>query len=123
MTWKEALEFCVAKTGHSTYRDKCNESHKDHVKWRNEMVRMAGDFPKPNLIEQAVSFGKAVVGHAADGFRNVSDEIYEERMSICESCEHFTEEKTCKLCTCQMRTKCQWASSECPIKKWLKLHI
>jgi hypothetical protein len=121
MDWKEALEINVVRTGHELYREKCDESNPGHMKWRAEMVRMAGNFPKPNLIEQAVSLGKAVVGHAVDGFRNVSDEVYNERMEICESCEHFTEQKTCKLCTCHMQTKCQWASSECPIKKWLRV--
>lgn len=123
MNWLEALDILG---GNPRYRELC-ESVDPEVRdaWRLKIVRMASGnaSPKypPNLLQKVQSFGNAVIEHAKDGFKNVSDEIYEERMSICKSCEHFTEQQTCKLCTCRMQTKCQWASSECPLKKWLKV--
>ena len=46
-------------------------------------------------------------------------EIGFERLSTCETCEHF-EQKTsrCAKCGCYMKTKTQLAASACPIGKW-----
>lgn len=75
----------------------------------------------PGLFNQIKSFGKALVGHAASGFKKVSEEEYNRRISICESCEHYIkEEERCDVCRCKMTVKCNWSSSSCPLKppKW-----
>jgi hypothetical protein len=49
----------------------------------------------------------------------VSKEVLEERLAICQSCEHFIKlTKQCKKCGCFMRLKGALPHSECPVGKW-----
>ena len=48
-----------------------------------------------------------------------TEEIREERKSICDSCERRDAMKnTCLECGCQLSMKIPFAASECPIQKW-----
>lgn len=49
----------------------------------------------------------------------VSEEMYKERMDICNSCENLSEKvKMCSECNCIMPVKAKFAHFYCPIKKW-----
>jgi len=49
----------------------------------------------------------------------VSERVLEERLAICQSCEHFIKlTKQCKKCGCFMRLKGALPHSECPVGKW-----
>jgi len=49
------------------------------------------------------------------GIRKMSDE----RLAICEACEHYDKKKTqCLKCRCFMEYKTIIPSSKCPIGKW-----
>lgn len=49
----------------------------------------------------------------------VPDDIFEERIKACGSCEHFIRlTKQCKKCLCFMRLKAQLPKAECPVGKW-----
>lgn len=48
----------------------------------------------------------------------VSKNEKNQRLQICQSCEHFTNLKFCKLCKCFMPAKTWLKISSCPIKKW-----
>ena len=49
----------------------------------------------------------------------VSDEIYNERLEICKSCEWYDEEQNrCKECGCWLEHKARWSLDSCPIGKW-----
>lgn len=51
----------------------------------------------------------------------VSLEIYEKRMSICQSCpELIKTTKQCKICLCIMPAKARLPHADCPIGKWGK---
>ena len=51
----------------------------------------------------------------------VTNEIYEERMSICKSCVfYFKPTGTCKDCGCFMKIKSRLATMSCSQKKWMK---
>ncbi len=41
MTFDEALNIVVARTGHQRFRELCLDSYPDHVAWRSEVVRLA----------------------------------------------------------------------------------
>lgn len=41
-----------------------------------------------------------------------------ERLLVCESCDRYTEKKTCEICMCYMPLKTTMANMECPIQKW-----
>ena len=49
----------------------------------------------------------------------VSDEIFEQRLSICKQCEYYDPSQTrCKHCGCWLGQKARWALDSCPIDKW-----
>lgn len=73
----------------------------------------------PTLTQKIVNVTKAVVKHVANGMVNVSDNIKEERMSICKSCPFFNSANTtCNQCGCYLEEKTKWASEKCPLDKW-----
>ncbi len=52
-------------------------------------------------------------------FKTVNQNVKEERLSICKSCESFSSKyDTCKICGCYMPAKTTFASTECPVGKW-----
>lgn len=86
------------------------------------------DLPKvdmpdgPSLIDMAKSFSKAVAKHVKNKMEKVTDEQYEIRMKICESCDYLKDRRcTQKSCGCFITRKAKWVSEECPIDKWPKL--
>ena len=51
----------------------------------------------------------------------VSNEVYEDRLSICKDCVYyFKPTGTCKRCLCFMKLKCRLAPVECPQGYWQK---
>ena len=54
-----------------------------------------------------------------DKNKRTSEEIYQERMDICNGCEFlFTPTKTCKMCGCFMELKTRINDAYCPLRKW-----
>lgn len=51
----------------------------------------------------------------------VTDQQQEERLAICESCEHYTSLKFCSQCNCFMPVKTKLAGKKCPLEKWLNI--
>ena len=78
---------------------------------------------KPSILKMVQNFAKESVKFIKQGAPVCSEEEYQERMSICMSCEHFTEKQTCGICGCRMPVKAGWKTSECPDtpKRWNKL--
>ena len=77
----------------------------------------------PTLPEQ----GKNLAKFAFDVIKNamqtgaliVSEEIKEERLAICRSCEYYNEKQIrCKQCGCFLQHKASYALDSCPIGKW-----
>ena len=94
---------------------------------KKESVALPGppELPKrqevklPSMWQQAKNLTKAVVKHVATGAKEVSPEVYEERISTCKGCEYFIESQNrCKKCGCHLLTKCRWKTSACPIGLW-----
>ena len=48
----------------------------------------------------------------------VDSEVREQRLSICNSCEHMLFTGNCSKCGCFMRTKSWMVHQKCPIGKW-----
>lgn len=49
----------------------------------------------------------------------VTQEMYDQRMSICRTCENFKERtQRCGLCHCFMNMKTRLSGANCPIGKW-----
>ena len=50
-----------------------------------------------------------------------SDEVYKERLDICNSCDYFFKPTgQCKKCLCFMSIKARLSFLSCPINKWSK---
>jgi hypothetical protein len=65
-------------------------------------------------------FAKAVVKHAATGFKRTPDKVFEIRKAECAKCEH-NNGRTCDKCGCQIvgwPNKLAWDSEACPVGKW-----
>ena len=79
----------------------------------------------PSLIQQGKnlsSFTWKLFEHVFRGQANnleVSDKIFEDRMSICRSCEYFDKKQTrCKECGCYLAPKVKFSLESCPIGSW-----
>lgn len=88
------------------------------------------DYKEPTLINQAKSLGTAAVNFAMkDGFKKVSDEIFQSRKETCLACPNwdasaFNNTGRCKLCGCSVM-KLYIPSSMCPDKppRWQSIPI
>ena len=86
-------------------------------KEKTEMEQYPSTFQMArNLAKEMWNTGK----RAARGLPViVSAEVGFERLQICEGCDKFDAEPgRCTECGCFMRTKTQFASASCPLKKW-----
>ena len=81
---------------------------------------MSKNKPKlPSVWQMTKNFAKDLTKYVSEGAPNVSVEEYSRRLSICESCEFFLEEKSrCGACGCLLEHKAKWKTTTCPKKKW-----
>ena len=74
----------------------------------------------PSLAQQAknlVNFASNVVTNQGPMF--VSDDVKEQRLTICKSCEYYDESQIrCKSCGCFLLQKASFSLDSCPLKKW-----
>lgn len=135
MTWEEALEIVVSKTGVNKdhYINTCNESNLKYITNRQRLIDKAKALliaednrpatpaeTMPSLLEQAYNLAASMSEYAKSGFKNVSDEVYKERISICDGCDLLRkEDRRCYECGCFVDKKAYIAVEECPKKKWL----
>ena len=68
----------------------------------------------PQLVQ---NFAKEGVRWLKAGMPILPQEVAQERLAICKSCEFYVGER-CSKCGCQMRVKTTLATSACPIGKW-----
>jgi hypothetical protein len=76
---------------------------------------------EPGLLQKTINFAEAAARHLANGCRQVSDEVYERRISMCRACPSLdAEHMMCREfdCGCWVERKARWASEECPLQKW-----
>lgn len=72
-----------------------------------------------NVFVLAKNFGNAIINHASDGFKKVTNEEFENRLNICKGCDQFdANEERCKNCGCFLKYKAAWNSEKCPLSKW-----
>ncbi len=76
---------------------------------------------EPSRIRKVARLGKAVVRHAADGFRKLTDAEYEQRIAVCRECPACDVERlVCGdvKCGCFLTRKARWRSESCPRDQW-----
>lgn len=69
---------------------------------------------EPGVLQIGANFIGAAAKHIMNGAENVTKEVYEKRMAICNSCEHRNG-TACKICGCNLPRKLKWASNQCPL--------
>lgn len=84
---------------------------------------MAEEHSYPSLPEQGKNLAKFIFEVIKTTWNGdhliVSDDVYEERMSICKTCEWYDESQNrCRHCGCYLVEKARYAIDSCPIKKW-----
>jgi hypothetical protein len=96
---------------------------------------MAENNQYPSISEQGKNLAKFVWDVMKESFNGhneslfVSDEIYNERMEICRSCEYYDDNLehhnlpggkivTCIKCGCWLTAKAKMSLDSCPLKKW-----
>jgi hypothetical protein len=112
----------TAKMGGSKKKKGCS-SCGEKRKAREEMTRAkqaeAEATSAPSLLKQAGNLTKAVSKHVAGGLKEVSFEVYSDRLATCKDCE-FREKNKCLDCGCFILKKAWWKSEDCPQGKWKK---
>jgi hypothetical protein len=124
LTWEESLELNVARTGTTSYRTKCAESHPNHEHWRKEMIRMA-TAPAPQYPPLTQQAGNAIAAAVRAGIAMatgnpafVPDSVYRERKTICEAnpCGKYdAAQRRCTICGCKTQLKLTGAQEECAL--------
>lgn len=92
----------------------------NRVKIQNciDCVRDGGNAP-PSLLQKIASVTTAAKDFVQSGGKMVSEAKKQERLAICQGCEHFEDGK-CTVCTCIMSIKTAMAVMSCPLTppKW-----
>src|SRR5437879_5762329 len=121
MTWTEAVETVVARTGHERYRELCADDRPDHEAWRAKVIAKVTGQPAPapsypSLATQAGNAIGAAVRFVASGGATVDQAEQERRLGICRECEHFdAEQGRCRVCGCFAKLKARLESEHCPL--------
>tara|TARA_B100001778_G_C17994461_1_gene365044 strand:+ start:125 stop:445 length:321 start_codon:yes stop_codon:yes gene_type:complete len=86
---------------------------------------MSDDLQSPNLVEKGKNLAKFswdLINYIQTNHEKVlfvSDEIYEERIKICKSCNQFKElQNECAACGCYLPAKAKIVIDSCPLEKW-----
>lgn len=100
------------------YRDLANELL-DPI--RAQLSAPASDLP--TLPGMAKSLTSSVKRWAASGFKVASNELLDQRLSICGGCEFwdsaaFDNTGRCNKCGCSTQAKLRIATEKCPAGKW-----
>jgi hypothetical protein len=77
----------------------------------------------PPLKDMAKGFlgtaADVLVGAFQGGDVVVTEEVYNTRMNICNTCEFFRKvDKRCSKCGCFMEAKTRFKRTTCPMNKW-----
>jgi len=86
------------------------------------VVQANGRIELPTITEQATSFMSSIIKWAGDGFKNVPEIYYNQRVNKCRSndCGMY-EEGRCNACGCFVEAKARFSHEKCPSNMWEEL--
>ena len=65
------------------------------------------------------NFMMSMANVVKSGGKHVTEEVRQERIRLCESCEHFQgKTRQCGICRCFLDLKTRFSTEECPIGRW-----
>ena len=74
---------------------------------------------KPSAVKRGFSLAQSLLRYAREGFPNVAQDVYEQRMVTCSGCDDLNKERaTCNLCGCYVEYKGRMKTESCPKNKW-----
>lgn len=84
-----------------------------------KLLRKSKPLPKrpPGLGTQAWNFVKSMFGFVADGMQLVSQDTYQQRLAVCNTCDSRRGDR-CMECGCGLSLKARGRAFECPLNKW-----
>jgi hypothetical protein len=122
MTWIEALDVVVSRTKHERFRELCDESHPDHLLWRDKIVELSGLKPRPqypSLASQAHSLALSLWTWAKTGLKLATNYEARRRQAICHACPLYRPDSNrCGKCGCSVAIKPWLNSATCPEVRW-----
>lgn len=103
----------------------CRYTDKNDIYNEEYLRQIIQNTDNPSLATRIKTLGKAIYRNLKQGFSFVSDEVQQQRLSVCKGdesrppCPFYTEENnTCKKCGCFVEAKTKLASEACPEGKW-----
>ena len=107
------------------YCPKCNQKYVNVTVWPircvcGSVIQEDETITQDNLLAKIGSLTKATMQHAVNKFKDVPEEVFKRRISICESCPLFNTNRSCDKCGCNMDLKAKWPQQQCPLNKWEK---
>lgn len=72
----------------------------------------------PPLQQQAWNLAMSLAAFVADGLKTVDEKQYQERLEICDVCEHRRGNR-CLRCGCWLTLKVRGRAFKCPEEKWI----
>jgi tetratricopeptide (TPR) repeat protein len=72
---------------------------------------------EPGLLRMALTATAAMAKFVGSGFKRVSQDLHQERIGVCATCEHHTCVR-CRVCGCFTNTKAWLPHETCPLNKW-----
>lgn len=136
MTFADAIDSAVARTGHDRLRWLASDANPD-VQQRDGYRRtalillgqdqVADPAPKPpaypplarQALNSAKAAGRVVKAIAKREPVQVSGEEQARRLAICHACEHYdSSQDRCRKCGCRVNWKARLATEHCPINLW-----
>ena len=79
--------------------------------------------PLIQLQEQVMTFATAQRRHVTGAMQTVSEEVYQQRLATCRSCDFFRD-NLCLQCGCRLAgdviAKARWSREKCPLGRWVQ---
>lgn len=123
MTWQEALEIVVARTGHARYRELTSADFPDEFgrnEYRRMVTEMAVNAPVtptsyPPVATMIGSLWREMLAFVRSGGQLASKEERARRRAICEVCSFWNAAaRRCTQCGCKGDIKVYSLVAKCP---------
>ena len=73
----------------------------------------------PSNLKMSKEITKAAAQALTHGIKRVTEQVFQERIGICERCEWYRQsDRRCARCGCFLKFKARLEAWHCPIDKW-----
>tara|TARA_R110000824_G_scaffold219396_1_gene406267 strand:- start:515 stop:928 length:414 start_codon:yes stop_codon:yes gene_type:complete len=100
----------------STEKEQWQKAYQRLYKGKEALSQEIRNLYKMWLPPRISSFFSTVIPWIKNGFKK--SKFMEYRLSICNKCDLFTDNKTCQACGCFMEWKASIPQAKCPLDKW-----